>query len=143
MRGELAHEGLGLVVHAGELTFQPFQSQIRIMSINHERSEGEGRGNVLRPSVMQVDIVVDVQVRAPMTDLGHTLQFLDLQDGEIIAIMNRQRFLVRLDELRADRLWDVAERPIGDGRAGLGRDAIGREAVDAFRGGIRENVGAR
>lgn len=78
-----------------------------------------------------------------MTDLGHTLQFLDLQHGEIIAIVHGQRFLVSLNEFRADRLWDVAERSVSDSRAGLGRDAVGREVVYAFGGGIRENVGAR
>lgn len=99
--------------------------------------------DVLGSSVVQVDVVMDVQVGTPMTDLCHTLEFLDFQHGEVTAVVDSQRFLVRLDELCTDRLWNIAEWSISNSRTRLGRDAVGGEAVYAFGGGIRKNVGAR
>lgn len=99
--------------------------------------------DVLGSSVVQVDVVMDVQIRAPMTDLCHTLEFLDFQHGEVTAVVDSQRFLVRLDELRTDRLWNIAERSVSNGSARLGRDTVCCEFVYAFGRSVGKNVGAR
>lgn len=99
--------------------------------------------DVLGSSVVQVDVVMDVQVGTPMTDLCHTLEFLDFQHREVTAVVDSQWFLVRLDELRTDRLWNIAEWSISNSRTRLGRDTVCCEFVYAFGCSVGKNVGAR
>lgn len=92
--------------------------------------------NVLRSSVAKLDVVVNIEIRAPVTDLRHTLKLLDLQHGVVVTVVNGQRLLVLLNPLSADRFREVAERAVSDGSAGLGCNTVGGEFVDAFGSGV-------
>ena len=85
---------------------------------------------------MQVNLVLDVQVRAPVADLRGAFQLGDFQDRVVVGVVNGDLLLLRLQEwsVRSDR--DVSERPVGDRRARL-RDRVLRTIlIHTIRGRV-------
>jgi hypothetical protein len=64
-----------------------------------------------------MNLILNVQVGAPMTNLYSSPQLGDLYYRLAMAVMNDDRHLVFLDEFRVRRRWDVIVWSIGYCRA--------------------------
>jgi len=89
---------------------------------------------VLRPGVVQGNVVLDVQVGAPVTDLGGAFQGGDFQHRCRIMIMDDDVLLVLLDEGSRRGSRNVAKGAIRDRCAGFRREVIACKRVQAFWG---------
>ena len=91
---------------------------------------------------MEVDIVLNVEVRSPMADLRRTLKLGDLEDRVVKRVVNDNLLLLLVNEVLASRRGNVIERSICDGRAGLRDNCIGRK-LNVLGGSVRVDLRVR
>jgi len=89
--------------------------------------------NLLWSSVIKVNLVLDIEVCPPMTNLRSASQGLDGQHRESKFIVNRDLLLVLLNESGIRGRREIVERPVRDSASGitLGHNTIRREG-DVF-----------
>jgi hypothetical protein len=85
-------EGLRLVVKPGEVAFQAKESYNRFQMNTFNIS-------LRRASVVQMDIILNIQVRPPMADFGRACEFQDLQHWLFVEVVDDDGLLVFLDEV--------------------------------------------
>ena len=74
------------------------------------------KNNLLRARIVQPNVILYVQVAAPVANLRGPLIRSDLHDGQVVLKVNRYA-LLRVLEFCIRRRWNIVVRAIGDGRA--------------------------
>ena len=76
-----------------------------------------------------MDLILDIEIRPPVTDFCGAPQILDGQHRESELVVDGNLLLVLLNESGVRRGWKIMERPIRDSSPGitLGRDTARRE----------------
>lgn len=100
-----------LVGETGELALEPWGVLASSSSKLHER-------NLLRSIVEELDLVLDVEVRAPVGDLSSTAEFANAHDCLAGFVMNVERVLLGTG-VGADGRGNRVEGTQGEGRARL------------------------
>lgn len=67
-----------------------------------------------RTSIVEVNLVLNVEVGSPMADLNRTLKLCDLQNRVSEIIVHGDRLLVLGEEVCTRRGIHIVERPVGD-----------------------------
>ena len=77
-----------------------------------------------------MDLILDIKVRPPVTDLRGASQALDGQHREPELVVNGDLLLVLLNKSGVRGGWEIVEWPIRDSASGvsLGRDTACRES---------------
>ena len=96
--------------------------------------------NVLGASVMKPDIVLDVQVRAPVTNLCASLQSADLKDRVAVLVMDSDALLLTFNEPFIGRRGYAAVRTICQSSSGLGDGRLQRERLNLLGRSVRMNL---
>ena len=129
---------LSLVFQTREVTLEASQ-----------RPSGYGKNNTFpdctdspRSSVMQPNSILDVQVCAPVTDLRCALELGQLKNRIIIAVVNRDRFLLLVHEIRGCGRRYVMEGAVSQSRARLRHHCV-RSKLDILRCSVRVDLRAR
>lgn len=85
--------------------------------------------------VVQPDVILNVQVTAPVADLGCPRIRSNLHDRSVMFEMNRHSLLSVLKVSSCGRRYIVV-RTVSDGYAGLGHRCIQSKALDINRFGV-------
>ena len=73
---------------------------------------------------MQHNLILGVQVGAPMADFHGSLEVADFQNGLVIGVVDSHGLLNAVQEVVGSADWDVLEGAVDDGSASLGDSGI-------------------
>jgi hypothetical protein len=84
-----------------------------------------------------MNIVLDIEIRAPMADLRRALKFGDLKNGVFIIVVHKHRLLMLRDKLLVGGGRNVVVWAIGDGCTTLGDRSIESKVSNVLGGRVR------
>lgn len=91
---------------------------------------------------MQVDFILYIKIRTPVTDLSSTLVLGKFQDGEVVVEVKGDQLLVLVDESTIRRRRNVVVRPISNRCTRFSYRTIQSELFYVLRCGIRNHASA-
>jgi len=86
----------------------------------------------LRTTIVQHNLILGVQVGAPMADFHSSLEVADFKDGLVIVVVDNQGLLNAVQKVVGSADWDVLEGPVDDCGASLGDSSILNERIDTL-----------
>ena len=95
--------------------------------------------NLLRTGIMQPDVVLNIQICAPMANFGSALQPTDFKDRVLVLVLHANTFLLAFGKVLAGRSGYVIVWAVGQGGTGLRDGRLQSECIDAFRCSVRMN----
>lgn len=92
--------------------------------------------NLRRTAIVKMNLVLDIEICSPVTDLSSTFVLCELQDREVIVEMNGNQLLVFVDEFAIRRSSNIVVWPISHSCARLGYWIIHGELLYVLGRGV-------